>query len=327
MKLVCAPMATLTHEPFRRCIEKFGGCDEYFTEMINASSLVNSGPFEKYYLLNNSAQEKIVWQLTGSNQESLSQAAHILCEKGGIGIDINMGCCAPQIYKTGAGIAWITKPLKETAKTISAVKHVLDAFEEKTKKHIRLSVKCRLGEENFTEKSLFTFSDMLIENGVELITLHPRTKKEKLKGLPRYEVAESLALHLKEKAKIYVNGCIKDVESANFALQKVPDTNGLMIARAAAVRPWIFAEIQKREEKIKIDRLQVALDFIEDISSFLPPEFFKTRMQRFFFYYCQQFKFAHYFQTNMLNSKTPEESKTKVEEYFSKQVDERFIEI
>ena len=50
MKLICAPMATLSHPAFRVIIEKFGGCDEYYTEMINAPSLLNGGQFEKYYI-------------------------------------------------------------------------------------------------------------------------------------------------------------------------------------------------------------------------------------------------------------------------------------
>ena len=101
MKLLCAPMATLSHEAFRISVEEFGGCDEYFTEMINASSLLNMGPFEKYYLMNGPCPEKIVWQLTGTSAESLAKAAEIVCEKGGIGIDLNMGCSAPQPESPG----------------------------------------------------------------------------------------------------------------------------------------------------------------------------------------------------------------------------------
>ena len=65
MKFICGPMATISHEAFRRCVEAFGFCDEYFTEMINASSLLNMGPFEKFYLMNGTVEDKIVWQLTG----------------------------------------------------------------------------------------------------------------------------------------------------------------------------------------------------------------------------------------------------------------------
>ena len=127
-RLISGPMATLSHEAFRRCVERFGGCDEYFTEMINAPSLLNMGPFEKYYLMNGPCPEKIVWQLTGSRVESLAGAAVVVAGLGGIGVDINMGCSAPQIYKTGAGIAWMTKPLQETRNAVRGVKEALSPF-------------------------------------------------------------------------------------------------------------------------------------------------------------------------------------------------------
>ena len=50
MKLISGPMATISHPAFRILIEKFGGCDEYFTEMINAGTLLTGGQFEKYYI-------------------------------------------------------------------------------------------------------------------------------------------------------------------------------------------------------------------------------------------------------------------------------------
>lgn len=331
MKLICAPMATLSHEAFRISVEGFGGCDEYFTEMINASSLLNMGPFEKYYLLNGPCPEKIVWQLTGTSAEPLAKAAEIVCEKGGIGIDLNMGCSAPQIYKTGAGIAWMLKPLEETKEAVSKVKKTLKLIEERTQKHFRLSVKCRLGDENFTEQSFFNFTDMLVENGVELITLHPRTIKEKYRGLPRYEFVQKLSQRYAKKIKVYINGCIKDTVSAKFAIQKAPKADGIMIARAAAERPWIFAQIKKdlegSAEKTSIDRMQTALNFIDNVEKFQPKEFHKTRIQRFFSYYCAQFEFAHYFQTKMLNYKSNEESRNEIRDYFQKQPHERFIQV
>ena len=75
MKLICAPMATLCHPAFRIMIEKFGGCDEYYTEMINAPSLLNNGQFEKYYTDPAPVPEKIVWQLTGKAASPLIDAA------------------------------------------------------------------------------------------------------------------------------------------------------------------------------------------------------------------------------------------------------------
>lgn len=351
MKLICGPMATLSHEAFRRCVENFGDCDEYFTEMINAASLLTMGPFEKYYLLNEVAPQKMVWQLTSNDGEKLAHAATLLAQKGGIGIDINMACCAPQIYKTGAGIAWMLKDLKITKNALSLTKKSLQDYENKTGKHLRLSVKCRLGDENFTEKSFFNFTDMLVQEGVELITLHPRTLKEKYRLEPKYEFLKKLCEHyknLKVPVEIYANGNIKDTNSAKKVLNLCPNVSGLMISRAAAQKPWIFNQIkyelnclpnsktsilqnlEKQAEssakKIhKIDRQECALNFIDNVQKYQPPEFYKTRIQRFFELYCEQFQFGHYFKTQMQNYHSLEESRQKVQDYFSKQTDERFL--
>lgn len=331
MKLVCAPMATLSHEAFRVSVEEFGGCDEYFTEMINASSLLNMGPFEKYYLMNGPCPQKIVWQLTGASADKLAEAAEIVCENGGTGVDLNMGCSAPQIYKTGAGIAWMLKPLDETARAVTQVKKALERSGARMQRHFRLSIKCRLGGEDFTEQGFMDFIDTLVENGAELITLHARTIKEKYRGLPRHEFAQKILERHGGKIKVYVNGCVKDTSSARLVMDKAPDADGIMIARAAAERPWIFAQIKKeldgRPEKITVDRMNTALRFIDNVEKFQPVEFHRTRIQRFFSYYCAQFKFGHYFQTRMLNYKSNDESRREILSYFEKQPEERYIEL
>lgn len=326
MKLICAPMATLSHEAFRRSVEKFGCCDEYYTEMINASSLLNMGPFEKFYLLNGPVPEKIVWQLTGQDAEKIAAAVPVVLAQGGIGIDINMGCSAPQIYKTGAGISWMTKPLEQTERCIKLVKQNIENCSHEQGKQFRLSVKCRLGAENWTEQSFFSFTDMLISSGVTQIAIHPRTMKEKYRGIPKYEWAQKLALRYKDKIDIIVNGAIENLETAEYVQEKVPLAKGIMIARAAAIKPWIFREISNKETFI-VDRQLLALDFVHDVEKFQPEQFHKTRIQRFFGYYCQQFNFGHYFQSQVQNYKSLEETKEKIIEYFKKQPNERFLKV
>ena len=127
-KLLAGPMATLSHQGLRKIYEDFGGCDEYYTEMINASSYLTHGQFESYYTLNEIAGDKIVWQLTGKDSEPMARAAKELCALGGIGIDLNMGCSAPEIVKTGAGIAWMIKPIEETKRLVCEVKNALLSF-------------------------------------------------------------------------------------------------------------------------------------------------------------------------------------------------------
>ena len=340
MKLISAPMATLSHEAFRRLIEGFGGCDEYFTEMINAGSLLTMGPFEKFYIISQCAPEKTVWQLTGNKTEAMIKASAVLARLSGVGIDLNMGCSAPQIANTGAGIAWMEKPIEETANLVRGIRAQIDkTADEEGLAHKRLSVKMRLGGEDWSEKSLLDFSKMLESEGVELITLHPRSKKEKYRAKPRYEMAEFLCQNL--SIPIYLNGDIADAESAKYALSKAPSVQGLMIARAAAQKPWIFAEVkvaleaEKQNEatsnvhcaKTKIDLYETAMKFIDDVEKYQPPEFHKTRLQRFFAYYCHNFSFWHFAQTKLLNASDNDAVRAELGAYFDAQPSDRFIEV
>lgn len=358
-KLLAGPMATLSHQGLRKIYEDFGGCDEYYTEMINASSYLTHGQFESYYTLNEIASDKIVWQLTGKDAEPMARAAKELCALGGIGIDLNMGCSAPEIVKTGAGIAWMIKPIDETKRLVSEVRNAIDSYnsqssmEDGIHKKQRLSVKLRLGEENFTDEGFFKFCDMLVENGVEQLVLHPRTRKEKLARPPRYHYVEDLANRFENKIPVILNGNVKDKASFDFAVKSSPASSGVMLARISAQKPWIFRELteyktasdkekkscsiilpesskcgmwEKTDDgKIKIDCLQVGLEYINNVRLYQPKEFFETRMQRFFAYYCDNFSFGHYIKSKMLNCKTLEDAEETFKSYFDQLPGDRFL--
>ena len=333
-------MATISHPAFRIIVEKFGACDEYFTEMINAGSLLNFGPFEKYYIDPSPCPEKIVWQLTGSDAPRMKEAAVQLAELPGLGIDINMGCSAPDIYKTGAGIGWMLKDRAETQEMVRAVRSVVPSGK-------RLSVKLRLGDDDFSDDGFFDFCDMLIGEGVELLTLHPRTKKEKLSRPPRYKYCQMLAERYKGRVPVYLNGNVKDKASCDFARAACPDIAGVMVSRAAVQKPWIFKELKDSPIKSGNDKSQLSsssetlsssgltggainmeelcLSYIDLIEQYQPPEFWKTRLQRFYTYFCMNFTFSHYAQTQFINAaaKGNEELRKTIKEFFDKCPEER----
>lgn len=325
MKLLLAPMDAITHQAFRNLVGRFGGCDEYFNEMINASSLLNNGPWEKFYLLEGPEPEKLVWQLTDKNGEKMAQAASVLAERGGIGVDLNMGCSAPQIANTGAGIAWMTKPISETQAMVHGVKSALENAAKDGRPVKRLSVKLRLGDQDFTLEKFFEFTDMLVGEGVQMLTLHPRTKKEKYRERARWQFVEELALRYPQ-IPVNLNGDVKDVASFEEAQKAAPHANGIMIARAAVQKPWIFAQLSGLACE-PINSEQLALDFISGVEECQPPEFWKTRLQRFFAYYCLNFSFGHYFQTQMINSKDNDDARARVKEYFSKCPDDKTLKM
>jgi len=328
MKLILAPMATLTHQALRKTVANFGGVDEYYTEMINASSLLHGGQFEKYYILNDVEPEKTVWQLTGDEAKPLSEAAAVVKDCGGIGIDINMGCAAPAIYKYGAGISWMLKPISETSSMLKSVKN---AIGEK-----RLSVKIRLGDEDFTMEKLFTFADMLVGEGVSQIVLHPRTKKEKYTRPPKYNLLNEFCQYVKANhfgVSVIGNGGVRDVASYNKLLSVAPTLDGIMIGRAAVEKPWIFAELKKsgksfegtgEELETEIDLYQVAEGFLEDLCQFQPKEFYPTRAKRFFEYFIDNFFFGHSLKAKIQNTDDKSEQLQLLKEYLERNPQERY---
>ena len=332
MKLILAPMATLTHQALRKTVAKFGGVDEYYTEMINASSLLHGGQFEKYYILNDVEPEKTVWQLTGDEANPLGEAAAVVKDCGGIGIDINMGCAAPAIYKYGAGISWMIKPVAETSSMLSVVKK---AIGEK-----RLSVKIRLGDEDFTMEKLFAFGDMLVSEGVSQIVLHPRTKKEKYTRPPKYNLLNDFCQYMNEKhpnVTVIGNGGVSDVRSFNKLLSVAPNLDGVMIGRAAVQKPWIFSVIKEslidcedsgeKTLNSEIDLYQVAEDFLEDLCLYQPKEFYPTRAKRFFEYFIDNFFFGHSLKAKIQNTDDKTEQLLLLKEYLERNPQERFVKL
>ncbi|MBO5124469.1 MAG: tRNA-dihydrouridine synthase family protein [Spirochaetaceae bacterium] len=331
MKLILAPMATLTHAALRSTIAQFGGCDEYYTEMIQAGTLLTGGPFEKYYLFTAPEPEKIVWQITGGKIPAMVEAAKMLSQMDGIGVDINMGCCAPDIVRAGAGIAWMLKDRRETEELVEQVGAVVRGAGK------RFSVKLRLGDEDFTTEGFFSFIDMLAQRGVQQVALHPRTKKEKYRRPPRLHYVGQLVKYIEEKGyaiQVVLNGGVSDGASAKKAQEQGSGISGIMIGRAAAQKPWVFKQIadyratgqQVSSGAFTVDLLETARNFIEQLQHFQPQEFYKTRLQRFFAFYSDNVQFAHHLRTRLLNHPTPEGCLQQLEEYFAAAPHERFKE-
>ena len=132
---ILAPMATLSHRAYRELAEDFGGCDMSFAEMIGAAPFLNGGRFETWYADPLPRPDRLVYQLVGGDAQLLARAAAILDGRGTAGIDINMGCSAPDIVRTGGGVRWMA----DEAAARSMIGGVRSAVKG------RLSVKLRLG--------------------------------------------------------------------------------------------------------------------------------------------------------------------------------------
>jgi tRNA-dihydrouridine synthase B len=356
MKLALAPMATLTHEGLRLLIHRYGDPDEYFSEMINAPSFLAGGMFEPWYVRTAPCPDKMVWQLTGSAATPMIRVARSLARLGGIGVDLNMGCSAPDIAHFGGGVAWMSKPLDEVAFLVRGVREQIDAAvrdgpagnaengdsaPSAVPVASRLSVKLRLGvDEDYPR--LLEFCRMLVGEGVELITLHPRVRKDKYgrPARPRYvgQLASDLTI------PVYGNGDVDSAEGVLSYMTAYP-CSGLMLGRTAVRKPWIFSDIRRLESdglatgdwstgtqpsfvpptREPVDHLEVARFFLDSLAMCQPPEFWISRAHRFFFFYCDNFSFAHHIRMKIQNAASVSEILPLLEAYFGEVPGDRYL--
>ncbi|MDR0689328.1 MAG: tRNA-dihydrouridine synthase family protein [Spirochaetaceae bacterium] len=312
--LLLAPMAEISHRALRELIASFGGCDEYYTEMISAGALVGNGPFESYYTDGGPCPGRVVYQLAGADGGQLAAAAAILDRKEKAGIDINMGCSAPAIARTGAGVRWMASP-DRAGEMIRRVRREVKG---------RLSVKLRTGMEDDPEY-LIRFCRRLESEGVERIALHPRTAKEKFKRRPRWEYVGLLRGAL--GIPVVGNG---DVNSPEELVRRAAgDNDGVMIGRLAVRAPWIFAQVRRSAPALpeRVNLEETALRFLELLARYQPREFLLSRARRFFAYFCDNLLWGTYVKNRLAREQELSAMARLLSAYFREHPDQRELPV
>jgi nifR3 family TIM-barrel protein len=236
-----APMADVTDVAFRRIVTKYGKPDVLWTEFVSADGLASPGrEVLRRDLEYTEVERPIVAQLFSSHPDKMREAAKFCALLGFDGIDINMGCPDRSIEKQGAGAAMIKTP-NIAADIIQAVKDgIADAG-----KNIPVSVKTRVG---YNTIQIDEWVPFLLEQDIQALTIHARTRKEMSKVAARWEhVKEVVAIRdrMGVKTKIIGNGDVRDVVHGRMLAEET-GCDGIMIGRAIFGNPWLFADLADR---------------------------------------------------------------------------------
>ncbi len=231
--LALAPMAGITDSPFRQVCKSFGA-DVVYTEMVSADGLAYKSKKTLEFLEFDKSERPVVLQLFGKNPENFKKAI-VNCKLSASwrvanfdGIDINMGCPARKVVSSGHGVA-----LMNNAKLAG---EIVRAIKESTQ--LPVSVKARLGFKNKNE--ILSFGPKMEEAGADALCVHARTYSQGFSGPIDIEIIKKLKTKL--KIPLIVNGGIYEAEDVKKILNKTK-ADGVMIARGALGKPWIFKEI------------------------------------------------------------------------------------
>ena len=230
--IIFAPMAGLSHVAFRQLVRTYLPANAetlLFTEMLSTRLLPSEEVGETPQTKIAEGEEDLVPQLLGNDESWIAPSIRKLMRLSPAGIDINMGCPVSKVLRHNWGVAlmgdiyYAEEVVRNTRKLTS----------------LPLSVKIRTGLKDDL-KYLVEFSQMLEEAGADWITLHPRVQSQHRRGQANWDYIG----RVREALKIPVIGN-GDVQESSDILKMINKTgcDGVMVARAATARPWIFWQI------------------------------------------------------------------------------------
>lgn len=231
-KVVLAPMAGFTSLGYRNFMKPFGVALNV-TEMVSDCGLIYDNKKTIDYVKSTEEERPIAIQLFGSSAETICKAMDKVLEHNpNIDLfDINLGCPAPKVTKTGAGSALLKDPKKLEEMFTIICKH----------SPIPVTAKIRLGWDdnsiNFKENV-----KALEKAGIAAIGIHARTKVAGYAGKPKYELLRDFRDEM--SVPLIVSGDIYTLKDAIKALE-ITKADAVMVARGGVGNPVLIKQIDQ----------------------------------------------------------------------------------
>ncbi|MAG02234.1 tRNA dihydrouridine synthase DusB [Candidatus Pacearchaeota archaeon] len=243
-KAILSPMAGVTDVAFRALCKKYGAALTC-TEFLNSTAINRKNKRTLEMLKKDKSEKPSQIQLFGSNEDEVVKAAQLVSKKFDI-IDINCGCPAWKVIKTGAG----SELLKNPKQIASLIKKLNNSVKNP------ITIKIRKGINDKTTNAI-EVARLAEKSGASALAIHGRTQKQGYSGKADWEIIKKV----KQSIKIPVigNGDVFTPEDFKEKLD-FSEVDYILIARGAMTNPYIFKQINdymktgKYKHKNKIDQ-------------------------------------------------------------------------
>ncbi len=222
-------MQDVTDLAFWRLMACYGGADLYYTEYFRVHP---DSHLEKPILASlddNPTGKPAIAQMIGNDIPSLVRSARELMKHPVAGIDLNLGCPAPVVYKKCAGGGLLREP-ERMDRILGALREVIS---------IPFTVKTRIGFDS--EREFEALLPVFQKHAIDLLTVHGRTVLQMYRPGVRYDLIAQAAAAM--KCPVMANGDVASHHDAGRILRET-GVAGLMIGRGAIRNPWIFEQIR-----------------------------------------------------------------------------------
>ncbi|GAB3367882.1 tRNA dihydrouridine synthase DusB [Massilia agri] len=223
-----APMAGVTDRPFRQLCKQLGA-GYAVSEMAASNPRLWASEKTSRRTDHAGEMEPKAVQIAGADPKDLADCARFNVERGAQIIDINMGCPVKKVCNSWCGSALLQHE--------DLVERILHAVVEAV--DVPVTLKFRTGWDR-QNKNALTIARMAEQAGIQMLTLHGRTRADGYKGEAEYDTIRAVKAAV--GIPVVANGDITTPEKAKFVLDYT-GADAVMIGRAAQGRPWICREI------------------------------------------------------------------------------------
>jgi tRNA-dihydrouridine synthase B len=233
-----APMAGFTNYAFRQIVRQYGGAGLQATEMVHARGFLHICRHHDRFpdRLWGVADEPrpLAVQIWDNNPDDLAAVGARLAHEFGVSVvDINFGCPVRQVTEKAHSGSYL---LRHPDRMGAIIQRVVAACAP-----VPVTAKIRLG---CTRDSInaIEVARVVEAAGAAALTVHGRTAAEYFQGSADWERIAAVKPHL-QRIPLIGNGDLASPAAVLAAFRRY-DVDGVMIARAALGRPWLFRQIE-----------------------------------------------------------------------------------
>ena len=334
-----SPMDGVTDASFRWIAARHGGPDITVTEFTNVDAAVHAPHTLIRDFTYSDIERPVIAQIYGNKPELFYKAAHVVCELGFDGVDINMGCPAKNVAASGSGAALIRTP-ELAREIIQQTKQGIDdwvsgqtldnlGLRQKLRETVKTSNQQRSGWETpplrqaipLSEKTRIGYDKIVIDDWIAnlleekpvAISIHGRTLKQGYKGDADWDaISQAVELAKPTQTLILGNGDLRDMGDIYRRVRQC-GVDGVLLGRAAEGNPWIFkakAQLKQalrdcvpppvtRESIGLAERFKVIIEHAHHFETYVQERNF-VGMRKHLIWYCRDFRGAAELRTKMV---------------------------
>jgi tRNA-dihydrouridine synthase len=269
-------MQDVTTIGFMRIFASFGAPDWFFTEFfrVHATSTLDENTLA--CITQNDTGRPVFAQIIGEDIAHMVRTTRELLRHSVAGIDLNLGCPAPKVFRKNVG-GGLLRDLRHVDALLGELRNATPGL---------LSVKTRIGFDDADRAStLLDLVALTNKHAIDLLTIHGRT----VRGLYRTPVDYTAIAHAVSLSQcpVLANG---DISSATKAAHVLASTGcaGVMLGRHAVRNPWVFRQIREHlaGKPVFQPHLSDVREYIDRLvnitaSPSLPTQLHASRMKKF----------------------------------------------